>query len=330
MIWSRRSVVKSTGAVAAGAWAAPSLLQDFPYSTIEADLEYRIEPGSRDLPIHIYDVAPDALPPFAPAETGVDIGNVVFKLDVTAQLDTVAGTAEVLRLSLFQPKPSITDLSLLYDPPEYQGHGAKGNYLLSVAGNTAVPRREDTPLFNDFIAPNWDPATGTHFVMTWNDAGVVVDEWENAQWPGSRSSHAWSPGTAMLVPSPPGSTVPLRVSRAGVDQEGELFLLLLEIKRPHRLKLMARTVWVKPIIGNNICFVATAAFGTPMAPEIMVLRRWRDETLMRNGLGRAFVRTYYRLSPPLARFIARNERVGSVTRALLRPLVTWVGRGAGG
>ena len=58
--------------------------------------------------------------------------------------------------------------------------------------------------------------------------------------------------------------------------------------------------------GTSGCFIATAAFGFPMAREIIVLEKFRDRVLMTNAAGRFFVRFYYRFSPPMARFIGRN------------------------
>ena len=60
--------------------------------------------------------------------------------------------------------------------------------------------------------------------------------------------------------------------------------------------------------GDSRCFVATAAYGTPTADEIDVLRSFRDEVLARSALTRWTIPTYYRLSPPVARWIARDER----------------------
>jgi hypothetical protein len=69
------------------------------------------------------------------------------------------------------------------------------------------------------------------------------------------------------------------------------------------------------------CFIATAAYGTPMAEEIDVLRLFRNRCLLSNGPGMAFTRLYYRLSPPFAAFIARHEALRAVTRFFLDPLV---------
>jgi hypothetical protein len=75
------------------------------------------------------------------------------------------------------------------------------------------------------------------------------------------------------------------------------------------------------------CFIATACYGSAMAPEVDTLRHFRDERLLPTRAGRAFTRTYYRLAPGPARFIERHELLRSVVReALVRPLVRAVGR----
>lgn len=70
------------------------------------------------------------------------------------------------------------------------------------------------------------------------------------------------------------------------------------------------------------CFVATAAYGSPLAAEITVLRRLRDRHLATNQLGRAFIEAYYRVGPSLARHIAEHAWLRSATRALLSPIVS--------
>ncbi len=73
------------------------------------------------------------------------------------------------------------------------------------------------------------------------------------------------------------------------------------------------------------CFIATAAYGAAWEDEVRALRAFRDDFLMPYRAGRAVVAAYYAVSPPLARWIAADERRRAAARALLTPLVRLVG-----
>jgi len=69
------------------------------------------------------------------------------------------------------------------------------------------------------------------------------------------------------------------------------------------------------------CFIATAAYGTPMAEEIEILREFRDEYLLTSPVGKALVEFYYRVSPPIAEFITEHPGLKPIVRAGLVPAV---------
>ena len=73
--------------------------------------------------------------------------------------------------------------------------------------------------------------------------------------------------------------------------------------------------------GKSGCFIATAAFGTPLAAEVMELRHFRDGYLLKRGWGQSFVKFYYARSPPIADFIRDRARLRAIVRVALRPLI---------
>jgi hypothetical protein len=75
------------------------------------------------------------------------------------------------------------------------------------------------------------------------------------------------------------------------------------------------------------CFIATAAYGSALAPEDVTLRQFRDVRLRPKRTGRLFVRLYERYSPPLAEWIApRRAARAWVQRLVLVPIVWLVRR----
>jgi hypothetical protein len=65
------------------------------------------------------------------------------------------------------------------------------------------------------------------------------------------------------------------------------------------------------------CFIATAACGTDQAEEVVRLRAFRDTVLRKTSYGRALIRIYQRLSPPVARLVARSDLARRLVRRLI-------------
>ena len=73
--------------------------------------------------------------------------------------------------------------------------------------------------------------------------------------------------------------------------------------------------------GGGGCFIATAAFGSPMASHVMILRQFRDKILLPNKIGRAAVVFYYQHSPPLADYIAAHDNLRIFVRWSPLPII---------
>lgn len=69
------------------------------------------------------------------------------------------------------------------------------------------------------------------------------------------------------------------------------------------------------------CFIATAAYGHPMANEITELCDYRDNTMIKNLFGRCFIKIYYKVSPPLAKIISKSPFLRRITRVILKPFI---------
>ena len=58
---------------------------------------------------------------------------------------------------------------------------------------------------------------------------------------------------------------------------------------------------------NDGCYVATAVYGSYDCPEVWTLRRYRDNYLAKSFLGRAFIKTYYFVSPTIVRLFGNTK-----------------------
>lgn len=69
------------------------------------------------------------------------------------------------------------------------------------------------------------------------------------------------------------------------------------------------------------CFVATAAYGNPLAHQVGALRRLRDRHLLNHAVGRRLVQAYYEVGPHLAAWLREHDLARSITRVALTPIV---------
>ena len=74
------------------------------------------------------------------------------------------------------------------------------------------------------------------------------------------------------------------------------------------------------------CLIATAAFGSEMAPQVQFLREIRDNTVLKTESGTAFMTSfnqfYYSFSPTIADYERENPVFKEVVKLTLTPLLT--------
>lgn len=69
------------------------------------------------------------------------------------------------------------------------------------------------------------------------------------------------------------------------------------------------------------CYVATCVYGSYDCPQVWTLRRFRDNTLAKTMSGRAFIRTYYAISPTIVMWFGQTEWFKRMWRYKLDRLV---------
>lgn len=76
-----------------------------------------------------------------------------------------------------------------------------------------------------------------------------------------------------------------------------------------------------PISGGG-CYIAICVYGSYDCPEVWTLRRFRDDILSENWFGRAFIRTYYMISPSIVKLFGDNRKFRSFWRRILDKMVS--------
>jgi hypothetical protein len=171
------------------------------------------------------------------------------------------------------------------------------------------------------IQPKIFPTTGTYDILAWNDVTTTIT-WGSAK-------------SVVSIVDDDGLTLADGIDYTVIDIDPQVSANLTILSSTYledKLKKFGEevTLTIGFDVGNDatltisvpkICFIATAAYGTPMAEEIQVLREFRDEYLLTNPLGQALVGTYYRVSPPIAQFIIGHPSLKPLVRAGLLPVV---------
>lgn len=171
-----------------------------------------------------------------------------------------------------------------------------------------------------FIAPEEDIGIARYDVRVASEP--ILDEASFERAPPAQAASIDS--VALQVPTAAPAGERIEVDLGGLGPERRYYVAMRAVDACNVPGPIAVTEYVTPPIEFTTvspCFVATAAYGTPLAAEVGVLRRLRDRHLRTNAAGRAFVAAYERIGPHLADIIRDREGLRAAARALLSPLV---------
>lgn len=77
----------------------------------------------------------------------------------------------------------------------------------------------------------------------------------------------------------------------------------------------------KPSVPFSGCYIATCVYGSYDCPQVLLLRKWRDDHLAHSVIGRRIMTLYYAISPWLVRQFGGCHMVRCLWRLCLDPLV---------
>ncbi len=70
------------------------------------------------------------------------------------------------------------------------------------------------------------------------------------------------------------------------------------------------------------CYIATAVYGSYDCPQVWTLRRYRDNTLAATWYGRAFIHTYYAVSPTIVKWFGNTQWFKKILKTKLDKMVS--------
>jgi len=72
------------------------------------------------------------------------------------------------------------------------------------------------------------------------------------------------------------------------------------------------------------CYIATMVYGSYDAPEVLVLRKFRDKILMKSNFGKMAVKTYYKYSPKFVELTKDIKIIHTIFRNMLDGFITLI------
>lgn len=209
----------------------------------------------------------------------------------------------------------------------------RGDQLPSAVGALSVEPYPDRLHAHEWARLRFAPASDDRGVVRYEvrvSSTPIVDAASFLQ--ATPAKQASVEAAELRVPTEAALGQPIAVDTGGLSEGSHYFLAVRALDgcaNVGPLRVAEFTTPARVFSTVSPCFVATAAWGTPMASEIGALRRLRDRYLASHGPGQVVLAAYQTVGPRLADAIRGHERVRAVVRAALRPLVSaarWLDR----
>jgi len=111
---------------------------------------------------------------------------------------------------------------------------------------------------------------------------------------------------------------------ASIDQAGNIIYFPDQTILGTASKVCAQPSQVVGLLDDKHCFIATATYGSVLAPEVQTFRDFRNKYLLTNSIGKSFVKAYYKFGPELAEWISHSEALKTLSVMGLWPVLLFV------
>ena len=202
-----------------------------------------------------------------------------------------------------EPTPSFSfEISLPQPSSQTIQQSASATFAVTATTISGVPR--EVTLGIDALPPNSS--------VSWTPSNIVV-----ASTTGSTVEFTMQ--TSSSTPAQTYADLHVSASGGGTSSKSPPFTLTVTATTP------VTTPVTTPTPGPARCVIATAAYGSEMAPDVVYMRYIRDNLIGSSPIGRtlvgAFNAFYYSWSPTVAGVIAGNELLRAIFRVVLLPLI---------
>jgi len=123
------------------------------------------------------------------------------------------------------------------------------------------------------------------------------------------------------------------IASSGNHSELIRFLTMIEANRTYKKHLKDSTLVIFEQVNVQIetykqsleskkgCYIATMAYGDYDHPQVIELRKFRDELLSITLIGRSFIKFYYKYSPSLVKKLKHQQIINLIIRKILNNFI---------
>jgi hypothetical protein len=255
------------------------------------------------------------------------MGNIDFKINEFGEIERGTNDSEILTLAhKYSSQKNYTEAFKLYQQAAQQGNAAAQNYLGNMYDNGYGITQNYTEAFNWYLkaAQQGDASAECEIGHRYyRGYGIAKNYTEAFNWyyKSAQQGYNWGQrnlglmyhyGQGVAKNYEKAFEWYLKAAKQG-GTDAETMLKQLKATKQGGTKILKN---------KGGCFVATACYGNYDAPEVLILRAYRDEVLLKSILGTAFVKFYYFVSPPLAKQIEKSGKAKKFIRKyLLSPII---------